>query len=167
MTIESSMALRGKNNRANGALFEQMIDAACRYYRQARLAEIEKTPEPMRPLSGANSRGQFLSCYVKRAQPDFKGTLLGGKAIVFEAKHTDADRILQSAVSEEQERQLDRHAVLGAECFVLVSFGFEQFFRVPWGVWRGMKKQYGRKYLKPEDIPQYRIAIKNGILDFL
>ena len=97
----NNAALRGKQNRAAGALFEQMIDAACRYYRQAGIAEIEKTPEAMKPLGHQNGKGQFLACYVKKAQPDFKGTLKGGCSIVFEAKITSADKIQQSVVLEQ------------------------------------------------------------------
>jgi hypothetical protein len=45
--------VRGKQNRAAGQIFEENIEAACREYRQAGVAEIEKTPEAMKPLGGA------------------------------------------------------------------------------------------------------------------
>jgi recombination protein U len=163
----SNAAIRGKRNRAKGALFEQMIDAACRHYRQACIAEIDKTPEAMKPLGHQNGKGQFLACYTKKAQPDFKGTLKGGSSVVFEAKITTADRIQQSAVLEQQAEALERHRKLGAECFILVSFDFQKFYRVPWAVWREMKERYGRKYLKPEDIPEYEVKLCRGMLDFL
>lgn len=86
---------------------------------------------------------------------------------MFEAKHTDSDRMQQSVISPEQEKQLDRHAALGAECFVMVSFGFQQFFKVPWEVFRDMKARYGRKYITPEDVQEYRVRYIGGVLQFL
>lgn len=160
-------ALTGRRSRAAGEYWENMIEAACRNYRLDGLAEITKTPEPMKPLSRPNARGQFTACYTKQAQPDYKGTLKGGRAVVFEAKHTDADRMQRSVISEEQEKQLNRHQKLGAECFVLVSFGLQQFFRIPWEVFRDMKDHYGRKYIKPEDLEEYTIKYVGGYLRFL
>lgn len=163
----NNAALRGRQNRAAGELFEQMIDAACQYYRQAGIAEIDKTPEAMKPLGHQNGKGQFLACYVKKAQPDFKGTLRGGGSIVFEAKNTSADKMQQSVVLEQQQEALERHRRLGAKCFIIVSFDFRKFFRVPWEVWQDMKAKYGRKYIRPEDIPEYEIKMLRGVLDFL
>ena len=150
-----------------GEHWENMIEAACQHYRLKEIAEITKTPEPMKPLSRPNSKGQFTACYTKQAQPDYKGTLKGGRAVVFEAKHTDSDRMQQSVISPEQEKQLDRHAALGAECFVMVSFGFQQFFKVPWEVFRDMKARYGRKYITSEDVQEYRVRYIGGVLQFL
>jgi recombination protein U len=167
MARTSSAVLRGKQNRAVGAMFEQMIDAACRYYRQAGIAEIDKTPEAMKPLGHQNGKGQFLACYTKKAQPDFKGTLKGGCSIVFEAKITSAEKMQQSVVLKQQAEALERHRKLGAQCFILISFSFQKFYRVPWVVWRDMKEKYGRKYIKPEDIPQYEVKLFRGMIDFL
>lgn len=160
-------ALTGRRSRAAGEYWENMIEAACRNYRLDGLAEITKTPEPMRPLSRPNAKGQFTACFTKQAQPDYKGTLKGGRAVVFEAKHTDADRMQRSVISEEQEKQLDRHLNLGAECFVLVSFGLQQYYRIPWEVFRDMKDHFGRKYIKPEDLEEYAIKYVGGYLRFL
>lgn len=159
--------MTGRRSRAAGEHWENMIEAACRNYRLDGIAEITKTPEPMKPISRPNSRGQFTACFTKQAQPDYKGTLKGGRAVVFEAKHTDADRMQRSVVSEEQEKQLDRHQQLGAECFVLVSFGLQKYFRIPWGVFRDMKEHFGRKYIKPEELAEYEIRYSGGYLRFL
>lgn len=167
MSGTSNAAIRGRQNKAAGALFEQMIEAACREYRQAGIAEIEKTPEAMKPLGHQNGRGQFMACYVKKAQPDFKGTLRGGGSIVFEAKFTSTRKIQQSVLLEQQAEALERHRILGAQCFVLVSFDFQSFFKIPWEVWRDMKEIYGRKYLLLEDIPEYRVKLTRGMIDFL
>ena len=83
----------GARSRAEGEGFEHIIDNACAYYRSIGLADIEKTPEPMRPIGSPDRAGRFLACYTKQAQPDYKGILKGGRAINFEAKHTDSDRM--------------------------------------------------------------------------
>lgn len=160
-------AIRGRQNKASGALFEQMIEAACWEYRQAGVAEIDKTPEPMKQLGHQNNRGQFIACYAKKAQPDFKGTLKGGTSIVLEAKITSSDKIQQSVILEQQAEALERHRSLGAKCYVIVSFGFQKYFCIPWEIWVKMKEQYGRKYLRPADIPEYEVKMKRGKLDFL
>ena len=104
--------MSGKRSKAAGEYWENMIEAACQHYRLKGIAEITKTPEPMRPIKSLG-QGKFIAHYEKMAQPDYKGTLAGGKAVVFEAKHTDSDRLQQNVISSEQEKQLDRHMKLG------------------------------------------------------
>lgn len=166
-TASGKASIRGRQNKAAGAQFEQLIEAACKVYRQAGVAEIEKTPEAMKQLGHQNSSGQFLACYVKKAQPDFKGTLKSGQSVVFEAKFTSSGKIQQSVLLEQQAAALERHRRLGAKCFVLTSFDFKRFYKIPWEVWRDMKDRYGRKYIKPDDIPEYEVKIYCGMLDFL
>ena len=158
---------RGLQSKRAGERFENLISASLNWYKDKGVAFIEKTPEPMRPLRPPNRQGQFIACYIKAGQPDFKGTLTGGRAVVFEAKHTDSNRLQRSVVSEEQEKQLDRHMALGADCFVMVSFGFRQFFKIPWQVFRDMKDHYGRKYITPEDVQEYKVRYIGGTLHFL
>lgn len=149
--------IKGGTNRSNGLYFESILKQACEYYFIQGRAHIEKTPEPMRPISKQQRDGSFTAVFEKKAQADFKGTLMGGRAVAFEAKHTDTSQIQQTAVNSEQEKFLNREEQMGAICFVIVSFGFTDFFRVPWSEWKRMKEKYGRKYLKPEDIEQFRI----------
>ncbi len=159
-------AATGKSNKAAGELWERIIATACDYYSKIGEAEIEKTPEPMRPIRRRNG-GQFVAVFTKSAQPDYKGTLKNGHSIVFEAKHTDTDRIRREVISPEQERRLDNHLSLGAECFVLLSFGFNKFFKVPWEWFRDMKLYRGRKYVTPDDLKKFEVKCIGGILRFL
>lgn len=163
--MNDKAAIIGRRSKAEGAFWEETIEKACAYYSAAGLAEIQKTPEPMRPIRSLGN-GKFIAHFSKMAQPDYKGTLKGGRAIVFEAKHTDKDRMLQSVISSEQEKELNKHLALGAECRVLVSFDFKRYFFIPWEVFRDMKARYGRKYIKPNDIPEYEIRYC-GVLLFL
>lgn len=157
---------QGRRSKVAGEFFEDMISATCAYYSDLGKAEIEKTPEPMKPIRDMKN-GRFLAVYTKMAQPDYKGTIAGGQAVVFEAKHTDTGKLNRNVVSEEQEKRLNRHERLGAICFVICSFGFEQFFKIPWETFREMKTNFGRKYITPADLEEYRIKYIGGVLHFL
>ena len=147
--------IRGKQARVAGGYFENIISASCDYYLSRGLAKIEKTPEPMKPLGAKNRKGQFLACYTKQAQPDYGGTLKGGRSIYFEAKHTDDERIEQRRLTQEQQDDLEAHHKLGAIAFVLVSMSLTDFYRVPWPVWRDMAEIYGRKYMTHAELSRY------------
>ena len=121
----------------------------------------------MKPLGPKNHKGQFLACYTKQAQPDYKGTLKGGRAVVFEAKHTDDDRIEFNRLTKEQRDDLEHHHKLGAIAFVLVSMGMTSCFRVPWPVWRDMAATYGRKYMTRAELEPYKVPVVAGYVKFL
>lgn len=159
--------IRGAQSRIAGEQFEEIIAASLLWYEQRGAACVEKTPEPMKPLRPPNSQGRFLACYVKAGQPDFKGTLTGGRSVVFEAKHTDADRIKYERLTDEQVEKLSTHHALGAAAFVVVSFGLQAFYRIPWEVWRDMKAIFGRKYIKQTELEPYRVQYMSGVLKLL
>lgn len=158
---------KGLQSRRAGEHFENLISASLEWYEGKGVACIEKTPEPMKPLSKPNKKGQFLACFVKAGQPDYKGTLNGGRAVVFEAKHTDSDQMKYDRLTAEQIDRLTLHHKLGAAAFVLVSFGLEDFYRIPWPVWRDMRDIYGRKYIKASEVEQYRVQYISGVLKLL
>lgn len=157
----------GAQNRAAGEHFEKTIEASLVWYKLHDVAEIEKTPEPMKQLSRPDKRGRFRACYVKAAQPDFKGTIAGGRSVVFEAKHTISDKIEQKVVTKDQADRLNSHYRLGAVAFVLVGIGFEDFYRVPWKVWRDMKEIYGHKHMKRDELEPFRVQYIAGVLKLL
>ena len=138
-----SRALTGSRSRASGEYFEGMIKP---YDRR---------------------RGQFICCFAKQAQPDFKGVLMDSTMVLFDAKHTDKEKIMRSVVTEEQEECFERYMKLGAMCFLVVSIGLDKFYRVPWVVFRDMKKIYGHKYMDEKDLEAYKIKYLNGVLRFL
>ena len=154
----------GRRSHIAGDTFENIINGSCRYYRDKGAAIIEKTPEPMRPLRPYGRSGQFIACFEKQAQPDYKGVLCDGTAIIFEAKHTDSGRILESVITATQRRNLDEFQTMGAQCFVMVSMGFEKFYRVPWEVFGNMKSRFGRKYMTGAELEPYQLKQKNGTL---
>ena len=87
--------LLGKIAKVRGKQFESRIDDSFAYYAQKGFAIIEKTPEPMHPTKNLGN-GKFIAYYEKQAQPDYKGTIKGGRTVMFEAKFTAADRMEQS-----------------------------------------------------------------------
>lgn len=159
---------QGRKSKATGEAFESYIDATVAYYKRVGLADIQKTPEPMKPLRSAPGQpGKFIAVFTKQAQADYKGILMGGKSIMFEAKHTDTETMPYGRLSKEQIDNLRSYDKFGAVCFILVSFNFKNFYRVPWIIWRDMKELYGRKHLKESDLQEYKVKFENGIINFL
>ena len=162
---------QGSISRATGEGFETQILTACAYYRAHGIAEIDKTPEPIKVISGRHQNPSgcwsFEAVFTKQAQPDFQGTLCGGSSVVFEAKATDKDRILQSAVTEEQARALESHANMGALAFVLVCLRGRAVYRVMWEDWKNMKELFGHKYMTAVELEPYRVQLRQGVIRFL
>lgn len=168
MTVaEYKASIQGRQNRAQGLAFEELVNATCEYYKQKGEAFIEKTPEPMKPIGVIDrQRGIFKAVFEKAAQPDYKGTMKGGRAVVFDAKYTETDRIQQSAVTQDQWDALDLHEAMGAWCFILVSLDWK-YYRVPWAKWKTMKEDCGHKYMNAEDLSPYLLAAWPAQLRFL
>jgi len=168
-TKEQLNSLRGYNSKMAGETFESMINVACEHYKSQKIAYIEKTPEAFKVTNKKQTSKCFIfeGVFTKKCQPDYKGTLCGGRAVCFEAKHTDSEEIKQSRVSEEQRDSLEMHEQLGAKAFILISIRMQSFYRVPWSTWKDMKNSYGRKYINMADLEEYRIPYIAGILQFL
>lgn len=165
-TAEGARRLRGRRAQAEGDWFEQMIENSAMEYESRGLAVIDKTPEPMkvlRPVGG----GQFLAVFKKMAQPDFKGTLKDGTTVLFDAKHTDTDKLQQHAVTSEQARCFERYEAMGAQCFIVANIGFKDYYRVPWDTFKDMKKLFGHLFMTREELEPYRIQYSGGFLRFL
>lgn len=156
MEASPDKVIAGRRNKFCGQLFEQMVEGACQVYQKDQIASIQKTPEPTKFIRSL-ANGRFIACYEKKAQPDFKGILMDGSCVVFDAKHTDSGQISQSAVSEQQADFMDVYEKMGAHCFVLVSLSFQYFFRVPWSVWKSMKDMFGHKHMTKAELWPYRV----------
>lgn len=152
---------RSMKNNAAGHFFEDGIRAACRWYSEKGVAEVVKVPEPFRVLK-KDASGIFKGRFTERAEPDFQGTLSDGRAIVFEAKYTSTDTMRQGVVTEKQAEALERHYQLGALVGVCVGIR-EDFFFVPWTVWRDMKTVFGRKSVRAGDLERMKIPFRHGI----
>ena len=164
-------AIKNRKSRANGRNFEEEIERGCSFYSENGAALITKVPENRKVVGRTGGRTSMMLCVnAQKAQPDFVGTMSGGKSIVFEAKHTDKGRIEYNRVTDYQREMLQKHYQFGAECFVLVGFtseieaGGEKFvssfdfngeteavFMIPWNVWENMQKLVGHKFFTLND----------------
>lgn len=161
-------SIKGAQSRASGEQFEGLINASCQFYEERGIAAIDKTPEPMKVLRVYNrKKGQFISCFAKQAQPDYKGILMDSTMILFDAKHTGKDRISRDVVTTEQEECFEKYEKHGARCYLVVSLRFEKFYRVPWNIFRDMKILLGHKYMNESELSPYEVKYKNGVLRFL
>lgn len=161
--------LQGKINHGLGKEFEEQVEAICEIYKLNKLAIIEKTPEPMRILKHIEN-GHFETVFTKSAQPDFKGTLNGGRTVVFDAKFTESNKITYQALSDYQREALSAYHELGAMSFVLVGFTDGAMYKVDIRNWINMKEIFGRKHIKQEELETMAFRAKrskNGMIDFL
>ena len=158
----AALRYQNKVNNAQGHFFESAIKAACALYSDRERADVDKTPEPFRVLEKSRD-GKFKGRFTARAQPDFQGTLDGGRSIVFEAKYTTTDRLKWDVLTQEQRDTLERHARRGALAAVCGGIGNEFFF-VPWTVWLDMKEHFGRKYVTAADLEQWRVRFNGAVL---
>lgn len=165
----SNRQLQGKVNRELGKNFEEQIEFLCEGYKLNKLAIIEKTPEPMKILRHIEN-GHFETVFAKLAQPDFKGTLKGGRTVVFDAKFTESNKITYQALSDFQRESLIEYSQLGAMAFVLVGFMDGSMYRVDIKYWENMKEIFGHKHIKQEELENMSFKAKrakNGMIDFL
>lgn len=154
--------IRGMRNNAQGHIFEDALKQACEYYKQTGRADIDKTPEPFRVMKKSQN-GIFTGRFIDRAQPDYQGTLAGGRSIIFEAKYTTTDRIERRALTDKQMETLESHYKMGA--VALVVFGIQdKFYVLPWRIWDNMKPIYGRQYLQQMQIASYRVKFNGAVL---
>ena len=156
----------GAVSKAQGKIFEDRLSAAFDYYRERGLASVDKTPEPMKVLKSIG-QGRFMCCFEKKAQPDFTGTVRGGRSVMFEAKFTASDRMEQNRVLPQQADYLTRHQALGARCYVLAGFSTGHVYRIPWSIWAEMKQRFGRKYVREADLEIFLVPVENGRLKLL
>ena len=155
--------VQGLRNKRSGARVESRLDAAFDLYRRQGIADIIKTPEPMKVLRDRGG-GRFTACFAKKGQADYAGTVRGGKSVYMEAKHTETDRIEKNRVTPEQSEFLMAHEKLGSQCYVLCGFGPSAVYRVPWMTWHRMKEIWGRLYVTEADLYDYKVMTQDGQL---
>ena len=154
MKYPSNMQNKANNNQ--GKIFEKLIELGCQKYARANKAFIEKIPEDFHPQKIDKTNSKATGYYKAKAQPDFQGTLHGGRSICFEAKYTSADRIKSSVITKNQAECLTMHSDLGAYVGVCCQINKTVAF-VPWDTWKNMKEIYGRMYITEEEAKVYQI----------
>ena len=163
-TTESyKIAHQNRINNAQGALIEKEITRACEYYKIQKIADIEKTPEPLKIIKKLKSGTIVAKPTKDKAQSDYKGILSTGETIIFEAKSTMKDSISRRVLTKKQMEVLENYQQLGAQSFVLVALRHD-FYMIPWLVWREMKIIFGKQSLKNEDLSEFKVPYKRGIM---
>ena len=144
---------------------EDRVNRGCEIYAEMREAFVEKTPEPMKVL-GKAQKGRFLACFVKSAQPDYKGTIWGGRAFIMEAKHSE-NRLEFERISGEQRTALDTHRFMGAAAYVLMEFEGRDggAFLVPWNETRKLMEK--GQSCTAKDVGRWRVRSEPGEILFL
>ena len=114
---------RFRNRQSNGfgKNFEKFVAMGCDFYREKGIADISKVDEPFRVVRLLKD-GRFEGRFTRKANPDFEGTIRGGRSICFECKYTSKDRILQSVITKRQAEVLDRKLELGGLVLLLVVY---------------------------------------------
>jgi recombination protein U len=149
-------------NNAQGHFFEGYIKAGCITYHERGRAEIDKTPEPFR-VTKKHPDGTFTGRFTAHAQPDFQGTLAGGRSICFEAKYTTTEQMKRGVLTETQMKLLEEHERAGAVAGVCIGIK-DQFYFIPWAVWQDMKAIFGRQYITATDVEEYRVKFNGAVL---
>lgn len=152
----------GRRNNAQGHHFEDYIQGGCRQYEAAGIAKIQKTPEPFRTLRKYRD-GTATVRFIANAEPDYIGCEKDGTTIVFEAKKTMTDRMMQSVITPHQWNALDKYEELGANAGVCIGIKDETFW-IEWFVWKHMKELFGRKYITAEDVQPFKVQFNGSIL---
>lgn len=161
---DAKTVCRNRRSSDRGRGFERLLSKGCAYYADTGEAVITKTYEPY-ITTEVHDGGRFEGRWLDNADPDFQGTLAGGRSVVFEAKATDKNRLRQSALTDKQAELLRRHQDMGAIAFVAAEIA-GRFFSIPFHVWQDMKGVYGKRFLVPEDIEDYEV-IFDGRVRFL
>ncbi len=117
-----------------GRALEELLENINAIYRQKGIAVIHKVPTAWLPIR--DRRGKITTAKVdKKASVDFLG-VYAGRAVAFDAKHTDGQRMRWDRLEEHQMAFLDAWAAAGGISFVLVGFGLQQLYAVSWDWWR-------------------------------
>lgn len=124
---------RSKANR--GRPHEEFIKYANERYKQRQVAVIDKRPTEFIPIR--NGKGKIVDVKVEdKSTVDFIGRLFS-VPIAIEAKHTSTDTIRFDAVEEHQKEYMDLFTEEpGTIGLVVVSFGLNKFFAIPWAFWK-------------------------------
>lgn len=117
-----------------GRAWEAQLRAWHRAYSKAGLAFIVFCPPPVKILSPI-TRGRFTAQFYKEGPPDFSGVALGGRGVIFDAKHSSSDRWALTLLPFHQARDLERGHQAGAFSFVALRLPAGNFV-LPWSALR-------------------------------
>ena len=152
---------RDKSKANRGRSFEELINMANRDYQEEGVAVIHKVPTEFLPIRGKD--GKVNGCKVtQKSCVDYLGHYKG-IAVAIEAKSVKGNTISFMEVQDHQAAFLDdwMSSGQGQKAYILVSFGMEHFYRIPWIYWKSgrdawhLHRQTGEK--------TYRFDLDHGV----
>ncbi|GHU32190.1 hypothetical protein FACS1894166_05020 [Bacilli bacterium] len=121
----------GSYNTANrGSYAETLIDRTCQYYRNNRLAMMEKREVPIKILKRINE-STIVGKLMSKSSVDYFGCY-HAKHFEFEVKQTNERNFSLDMIKPHQLDYLKECIDYGIESFVVVYFGtYDKFYKVP------------------------------------
>lgn len=121
MRRDLKRSAQGARSKAQGAIYEDLIEAECNALWAQGRAKLVRQPTPLKPLRPINrAPGMFEAVLQAQASLDFEGTLRGGRAVYLDAKSTrDNARFNYSLISTDQLTHAADHAYMGGLALIV------------------------------------------------
>lgn len=152
-----------------GSTLEDMINYTNEYYREKKLALVQKIPTPITPVRIDKETSQItLAYFEKDSTVDYIGSVQG-VPVCFDAKECAADTFSMQNIHEHQLRFMEEFEIQQGISFLIVFFTHRnQFYYMRY---KELKTYVDRireghpKYFKYEELnPKYFISSKGGAL---
>ncbi len=112
-----------------GSQWERQLDAWHDAYRRDRIALVLRAHPPVKIIAKKHD-AHFFGCFAADGPPDYYG-VVGGQAVVFDAKDCESGRFPFASIPLHQARDLEAAIGHGAKAAIALRFQGEEFW-VPW-----------------------------------
>ncbi len=152
-----------------GSTLEDMINYTNEYYREKKLALVQKIPTPITPVRIDKETSQItLAYFEKDSTVDYIGSVQG-VPVCFDAKECAADTFSMQNIHEHQLRFMEEFEIQQGISFLIVFFTHRnQFYYMRYKELKTYVDRIGEghpKYFKYEELnPKYFISSKGGAL---
>ena len=139
--------MKSRSHANRGQTLEYFMRYANQKYEQYGIAIVTKIPTEFIPLR--DGYGKVYSCKVAgKSSVDFIGRV-GKVPLAAEAKETSTDSIRFDAVQDHQADFLTAYEGQGEGiAFVVVSFGLNSFYTIPWAFWKPARDAWKEAQLR-------------------
>ena len=116
-----------------GKALEQRLELMHSRYRAQDRALVFRTPPSVKMVGPFQRGGRFLACFEGEGPPDYAGVILGGQAVLVEAKECASDRWALSNLHDHQADALERCTLLGGVALVVLAYApTHSTWALPW-----------------------------------
>lgn len=143
-------AKAGATAKKHGKNFEAILEQWFALQPEA-WVDIRKQNEALKPVKPIG-KGQFLAVYTKPSGCDYFGTVMGGSALVIEAKYRTTDRIALSDLTDTELAHLHKTYSLGGYAMIIAGFSDNRIFLFPFALLEHSKLLYKFKHIKEVDL---------------